>query len=119
MSDPELVHTNVAVLRGALSSPPRARELPSGAALTLLEVTTRVAEGPAASVPVAWFDPPAAASSFAAGAEVVVTGQVRRRFFRAGGSTASRTEVVAHSVVPAGQKKKAGRAVAAALAGVA
>jgi len=110
---------NVVILRGTLSSDPVERVLPSGTSLVQYEVTTRVAEGPAASVPVAWFDPPAAASSFAAGAEVVVTGQVRRRFFRAGGSTASRTEVVAHSVVPAGQKKKAGRAVAAALAGVA
>ncbi|NLD77781.1 MAG: single-stranded DNA-binding protein [Acidimicrobiales bacterium] len=110
---------NVVILRGTLSSDPVERVLPSGTSLVQYEVTTRVAEGPAASVPVAWFDPPAAASSFAAGVEVVVTGQVRRRFFRAGGSTASRTEVVAHSVVPAGQKKKAGRAVAAALAGVA
>ena len=33
------------------------------------------------------------------GAEVVVVGRVRRRFFRAGGATASRTEVVADRMI--------------------
>jgi hypothetical protein len=55
----------------------------------------------AESVPVAWFEPPAAASSLKVGDDVVVVGRVRRRFFRAGGATASRTEVVAAAVVPA------------------
>ena len=35
-----------------------------------------------------------------AGDEVVVVGRARRRFFRAGGATASRTEVVAAQVCP-------------------
>jgi hypothetical protein len=30
----------------------------------------------------------------------VVVGQVRQRFFRAGGATATRTEVVAHDLAP-------------------
>jgi single-strand DNA-binding protein len=38
-------------------------------------------------------------------------GRVRRRFFRAGGTTQSRTEVVADSVVPARQAKRARAAV--------
>ena len=46
---------------------------------------------------------------------MVVTGRVRRRFFRAGGSTQSRTEVVADVVVPTRQRKKAKQAVDAAV----
>jgi single-strand DNA-binding protein len=34
------------------------------------------------------------------GTDVLVVGRVRRRFFRAGGVTQSRTEVVASAVVP-------------------
>jgi len=36
----------------------------------------------------------------------VVVGRVRRRFFRAGERTQSRTEVVADAVVPATQRKR-------------
>lgn len=97
--------TNLVVLRGHLSSPPRVRELPSGSSLMQLEVTTPSCEGePAVSVPVVWFDPPARCGLDAtspASTEVVVHGSVRRRFFRAGGATVSRTEVVATTVVPA------------------
>jgi single-strand DNA-binding protein len=66
------------------------------------------------TVPVAWFDPPAKAS-FEAGAEVVVTGYVRRRFFRSGGATQSRTEVVADTVVPANSRARARKAVERAI----
>lgn len=110
---------NIVILRGTLSSDPVLRDLASGTSLIQYEVTTRSGEGPAVSVPVAWFDPPASAGAFEAGSEVVVTGQVRRRFFRAGGATASRTEVVAAAVVAASHKKKAERLVATALAEVA
>lgn len=96
--------TNLVVLRGVLSREPELRALPSGSTLVAYELTVR-AEGPAAaraeSVPVCWFDPPATATRFAAGTDVVVVGRVRRRFFRAGGATASRTEVVADRVLPA------------------
>jgi single-strand DNA-binding protein len=92
---------NVVVLRGTVASEPRSRELPSGSALIQYEVTTRDASL-TASVPVAWFDPPAGAlGRHQAGDEIVVVGSVRRRFFRAGGATQSRTEVVAERVVAA------------------
>jgi single-strand DNA-binding protein len=107
---------NVVILLGTLSRPPVARDLPSGDHLVAFEVTTRPPEGPALSVPVAWFDAPARALGLPAGAEVVVTGRVRRRFFRAGGATVSRTEVVADVVLPAAQRAKVRRAVEAALA---
>jgi hypothetical protein len=40
---------------------------------------------------------------------------VRRRFFRAGGATSSRTEVVADTVLPGRQAKRASTALAKAL----
>jgi single-strand DNA-binding protein len=115
--------TNLVVLRGTLSRDPEVRALPSGDAVAAFDVTIRPdpadgrTAGPTAraeSVPVAWFDPPGA-SRLGAGDEVVVVGRVRRRFFRAGSSTASRTEVVAERVVPARSTAK----VASALAPVA
>ena len=102
---------NLVVLCGHVSSPPRSTELPSGSALLHLEVTTRV-DGTAVSVPVVWLDPTA---SFDAADEVVVVGQVRRRFFRAGGATASRTEVVAERVLRASRTRECTRAVERAI----
>ncbi len=86
---------NLVVLEGVLARPAQDVELPSGSRLLSLEVTVRRDEGPAEPVPVAWFDPPAWATALDAGTEVVVSGRVRRRFFRSGGVTQSRTEVVA------------------------
>lgn len=89
---------NVVVLIGVLARPAQDLELPSGSRLLALEVTVRREEGPAETVPVSWFDAPAWATALDAGADVVVVGRVRRRFFRSGGSTQSRTEVVASKI---------------------
>lgn len=100
---------NIVVLQGRLSRDPEARELPSGDRLLALEVTVAaesVGER-ADSVPVVWFDAPASATRLLAGTEVVVSGRARRRFFRSGGSTQSRTEVVAHRVLAATQRRRA------------
>jgi len=107
--------TNLTILVGVLSRDAELRTLPSGDQLVALELTVRPEHGPAESVPIAWPDPPASASTLTAGEELVVTGRVRRRYFRAGGSTQSRTEVVASRAVPARRKAAAGKAVAAAL----
>lgn len=108
---------NVVVLRGALSRSPEARDLRSGDVLVTYEVTVPGRDGsPAESVPVVWFTPPVGAADLDAGTEVVVVGRVKRRFFRAGGATQSRTEVVADKVIPVRRAKAAERAVAAALA---
>lgn len=104
------VHTNIVVLRGVLSSPPRQRELPSGASLTQLEVTTRLDDG-VASVPVVVADADAQVTTLVGGDEVVVVGRVVRRYFRAGGSTQSRTEVVAERVVGAARRQAVDRAL--------
>lgn len=111
---------NLVVLRGTLSRPPEARALRSGDMLVSYEVTCPGRGGtPATSVPVVWFAPPAgsAAADLEADAEVVVVGRVRRRFFRAAGSTQSRTEVVADRVVPARRARAAEKLVLDALAG--
>jgi len=97
---------NVVVLEGILARPAQDVELPSGDRLVSLEVTVRRADGPAEPVPVQWAAAPAWASVLDAGTEVAVLGQVRRRFFRVGGVTQSRTEVVATRVVRAAGRAK-------------
>jgi single-strand DNA-binding protein len=103
---------NLAVLRGIVTSEPKVRELPSGSTVTNVEVTTR-GEAFTASVPVVVHDRPV---DVAAGDEVVVVGSVQRRYFRAGGATQSRTEVIAAQLVPARRARTATRAIAAAAA---
>ncbi len=60
----------------------------------------------AETAPVVWFDAPAWAGALDADAAVLVIGRVRRRFFRAGGATQSRVEVVAERVVPLSSLKR-------------
>lgn len=100
---------NIVVLEGTLSSAPAIRTLPSGDALVTYEVTTRTADGPAASVPVVWFDPPERARTLDAGSAVVVTGLIRRRFYRTPAGTRSRTEVVADAVHPVAHRVRISR----------
>lgn len=97
---------NLVVLMGVLARPAQDVELPSGDRLVSLEVTVRRPDGPAEPVPVQWPDAPAWASMLDAGTEVAVIGRVRRRFFRAGGVTQSRTEVVARRVARASARTK-------------
>jgi single-strand DNA-binding protein len=47
---------------------------------------------------------------------VLVVGHVRRRFFRAGGATQSRTEIVAHKVVRSTRVKAAEQLLAGVVA---
>jgi single-strand DNA-binding protein len=107
--------TNLAILVGVLSRDAELRTLPSGDQLVALEVTVRSEGGPTETVPVAWPGAPAAAATWEAGEDVLVTGRVRRRYFRAGGTTQSRTEVVADRAVPTRRAASAGKALAAAL----
>ena len=107
---------NLTVVRGRLSRPASIRELPSGTRLASLDVTAgRDVEGEAAdSVPVVWRDPPASAESLDTDDDVVVVGRVRRRFFRSGGATQSRTEVEADVVLRPRQRARVQRAVSEA-----
>ena len=108
---------NLVVLRGTLVSEPRVRELPSGSVVVQFDVTTRD-DGGAQSVPVAWFEPAARGVPGTPGDQLLVIGSVRRRFFRAGGVTQSRTEVVADTVVAARHAKRARAALERARAGL-
>jgi single-strand DNA-binding protein len=107
---------NVVVLHGRLTRPTELRLLPSGDRLAALELSVARSEGKAESVPVVWPEPPAAVADLEVDHLVVVVGRVRRRFFRAGGQTQSRTEVVADRVVPARHARRARTAVAEAAA---
>lgn len=107
---------NVVVLQGRLARPAELRVLPSGDSLVGLEVTVARAGAKAETVPVVWPGAPAAAADLDVGAPVVVVGRVRRRFFRSGGATQSRTEVVAEVVVEARKVKRAQALVAQAAA---
>jgi single-strand DNA-binding protein len=111
--------TNVVVLRGTVRGTPTSRELPSGSSVLQFDMATAVADPGApvgrsttVSVPVAWTDPSDAAA-VVEGSELVVTGTVRRRFFRVGGATQSRTEVVADAVIPVRRRKQVADALAA------
>ena len=105
---------NQAIIRGTLSSEPELRVLASGATLATIQLTTRPAEGAAISVPVSISEPPSWIEASQPGDEVVVIGSVRRRFFRAGGATASRVEVEASHVAKATDKRALRKAVRAA-----
>lgn len=88
---------NLAIVRGICSSAPECRVLPNESKLYQLQITTRV-DGRAMSVPVAILDPAAWVPKLECGDEIVIVGAVRRRFFRAGGTTASRVEIEADTI---------------------
>ena len=102
---------NVVVVRGRLSKAAEEKVLGSGTRLVTLELTASRPGERADSVPVAWMGAPASAARLGAGDEVLVVGRVRRRFFRTGGGTQSRTEVQADQVVAVRQAKRAAKAV--------
>ena len=103
--------TNVVVLIGRLARPAEARELPSGDRLVAYEVTVDRPGERAETVPVVWFAAPPSAGDHDVDERMVVVGRVRRRFFRTGGGTQSRTEVVAEAVVSARHTKRAAAAL--------
>jgi single-strand DNA-binding protein len=99
---------NVCILQGRLTRPPEQRVAGDGRSLVTYELAVDRSEGGAESVPVVWEGAPAVAVDLDVETEVVVVGRVRRRWFRSGGATQSRTEVVAEGVVP----RRAGKRVA-------
>jgi hypothetical protein len=97
---------NLVTLQGRLARPAADRLLPSGDRMVGYEVSTDGPDGKTETVPVVWFAAPSSAALLDADERVVVIGRVRRRFFRAGDATQSRTEVVAEVVLPASQAKR-------------
>lgn len=115
VADPLPAGTNIVLLRGLLRRDPEFRVLPSGEELLSCDLTVRTESGPAESIPVVWPNPTAAAARFSESDEVVVVGRVRRRFFRAAGATASRTEVIAERIIGARSAARVRTAVDSAL----
>jgi len=111
----ELGGLNVVVLHGVLSRAPEVRVLPSGDTLTAYELRVPARSGPAEAVPVVWPGPVPSRLELDAGDAVVVVGRVRRRFFRVGGVTQSRTEVVADKVLSGRSPARARKAIEQAL----
>jgi hypothetical protein len=106
----EIDNINIVVLVGEVTSPPVSRELPSGAVVSTFDIATVTTSG-RVSVPVSLEGETEIA---VVGAEVCIVGIVRRRFFRSGASVASRTEVVAQSVIPMRRRAQVRKAVGAA-----
>lgn len=93
---------NVAVVAGRITTSPHRIELPNGEVRWSFDVSSETAEGRLAAVPVVCIGDESGACSFGVfiiDDLVVVSGVVRRRFFRVGGATQSRTEVVADHIV--------------------
>ncbi|MGQ0830353.1 MAG: hypothetical protein ACT4OV_01620 [Microthrixaceae bacterium] len=102
---------NLSLVVGVLRQAPVVRTGADGEAVLSFDLAVRVPDLPLESVPVVWSAAPSAAATWASGLEVLVIGRVRRRFFRAGGSTQSRTEVLATSVIPTRRRVAARRAL--------
>lgn len=111
--------TNLVIVRAVINREPELRVLASGDEVLTFDMTIRADDGPAESVPVIWTNPPAAAHNFVEGDDVVVLGGIRRRFFRSGGTTASRTELNARQMVPVSARAKVRSALDSALGSLA
>lgn len=100
----DMEYLNEARLCGVLTEPPRRVERPNGEVRWMLELNTVAQDGQA--VPVMWPGELIACttcvgtpSMWTTGTALEIVGAVQRRFFRAGGVTQSRIEVVARSIV--------------------
>jgi single-strand DNA-binding protein len=109
---------NLAVLAGSLLKQAEARLLPDGSTVWELDLAVQPTGRATAAVPVSWVAPATGAdpAAWTPGEELLVVGAVRRRFYRSGGATVSRTDVLAQAVVTARQRTRVAPLVAEALA---
>ncbi len=114
------VALNVAIVGGTIVNDVIRRDLPGGSVVVQFDLSTRVVRDgreQSVSVPVAWHDPlPSADAFLLPGHGVVVLGRIERRFFRSGGLTQSRTELVVERCVPVRRTKSVRSLLAAAAA---
>jgi len=108
VSSVNVVDVNVAVLAGTLARKPEPRLLVDGTTIWEMDLAIRAPGRAVATVPVSWPEPPPGLDpgAWATGEGVCVVGAVRRRFYRAGGATVSRTDVLATAVVLTRQRKQ-------------
>jgi single-strand DNA-binding protein len=112
---------NILLAIGRLAKPAQVRNLPSGISVASFDVQVLRPDQAPDTVPVALFNAVDETTHWETGQELLVIGRVHRRFFRVGGSTQSRTEVIADLVLPLGQTEDVRSALAhagTALAGV-
>jgi single-strand DNA-binding protein len=88
------------IVIGNLAKTVEIRSLPSGVSIANFDLVVPQLDGTPDTVPVALFEAPDEALQWEPGGPLLVIGRVRRRFFRVGPSTQSRTEVVAEKAVP-------------------
>jgi hypothetical protein len=106
---------NVAVVRGAIARIPHERRDSEGTVHLSFELRVRRSpDAPGELVPVSWAGGALEGCGLEPGGEVVVVGRVRQRFFRLGGATQSRTEIVAEQVLAVRQHAAVRRALARA-----
>ncbi len=91
---------NMVIVIGNLVKPVEVRNLPSGVSIANFDLVVQQFDGTPDTVPVALFEAPEEALQWEPGGTLLVIGRVRRRFFRVGPSTQSRTEVVAEKAMP-------------------
>ncbi len=103
---------NMVIVIGNLVKPVEVRNLPSGVSIANFDIVVQQVDGTPDTVPVALFEAPDEALQWQPGARLLVIGRVRRRFFRVGLSTQSRTEVVAEKALPISHCDDARRALA-------
>ena len=97
---------NRVVIIGEVSTSPISRDLADGSVVTTFDVVTSTELG-RVTVPVSVDGVPSVVEE---GVSVCVVGFVRRRFFKAGASVASRTEVVANVIAPTRRKAQVRKA---------
>jgi len=100
-NSPVPIGLNLAVVRGVLRQDPVYRLLSSGIEVLSFDLLVGHGDRAPESVPVIWQNPPSSSVKLTEGVDTVVIGRVHRRFFRVGGTTASRTEVHAETVLGA------------------
>jgi single-strand DNA-binding protein len=99
---------NLVVVQGLVREDPVASALSSGQEALSFELSVRNADDNLEPVPVVCYG---ASVSLEVDDDVVVVGRVRKRFYRAGGVTQSRTEVVATRIVPARRRAQVNKAI--------
>jgi single-strand DNA-binding protein len=105
---------NMVVVVGKLAKPLQIRNLPSGLLLACFDLQVVRSDESADTVPVALFNSGDEMPNWPTGQALLAVGRVRRRFFRVGGATQSRTEVVAEKVLPILEKDDVRRVLAEA-----
>lgn len=84
---------NQAVVIGELVQGPERKDLPSGTSVVSFSLTVRAEGEKTTSVPLSWFDPPKRVDRWKPGDHLLAIGPIVRRFYQAGGVTASRTDI--------------------------